>query len=80
MIAHMKDFEKKLDAINLSKKQVAKAAGMQRGTFMNKLIKPECNFTLGEADYLAELTQMTNKEFLWIFFGILLSFNESSNY
>ena len=59
MIAHLKELEKKLHEVNLSKKQAATIIGMQPKTFMNKLSKPEFSFTLGEADCLAALTEMS---------------------
>jgi len=69
LIARIEDFEKKLAETSFSKDQLAKAAGMHPLTLENKLVNPDYDFSLAEAQYIANLMDMTETEFLAIFFN-----------
>lgn len=69
LITRIEDFDQKLAKAGFSKDQLAQAAGMQPLTLKKKLMDPDCNFSLAEAQYIANLLDMSEAEFLAIFFS-----------
>lgn len=78
MIANVKEFEKKLIDNDLNRKLLAEKMHISPATLTTKLEKPEGDFKLSEMVTIAQITRMNEREFLFIFFGEKLSFNESS--
>ena len=77
MIANVKEFEKKLIDNDLNRKLLAKKMKISPATLTAKLDKPEGEFKLSEMVTIAQVTRMSEQEFIFIFFGEKLSFNES---
>lgn len=77
MIANVKEFEKKLIDNDLNRKLLAEKMNISPATLTTKLDKPEGDFKLSEMVAVAEITRMTEHEFIYIFFGEKLSLNES---
>lgn len=77
MIANVKEFEKKLIDNDLNRKLLAKEMKISPTTLTTKLEKPDGDFKLSEMVAIAQITRMSEKEFIYIFFGEKLSFNES---
>lgn len=77
MIANVKEFEKKLIDNDLNRKLLAKEMKISPATLTAKLEKPEGEFKLSEMVTIAQVTKMSEREFIFIFFGEKLSFNES---
>ncbi|MCD8294709.1 MAG: hypothetical protein LUE27_05675 [Clostridia bacterium] len=77
MIADVKGFEKKLIDSDLNRKELAHRIGISPVTLTAKLEKPDADFKLSEADKIAQITKMDEREFMCIFFGKKLSSNES---
>jgi hypothetical protein len=77
LIAKICEFEKKLVDLGLAPDQLAQAIQMHPMMLKRKLIEPDNDFSLAEAEYIASITDMSEAEFLWIFFGEKLSLNES---
>ena len=78
MIANVKEFEKKLIDNDLNRKLLAEKMHISPTTLTTKLEKPEGDFKLSEMVTIAQITRMNEREFLLIFFGEKLSFNEST--
>lgn len=78
MIANVKEFEKKLIDNDLNRKLLAKKMRISPTTLTTKLEKPDGDFKLSEMVAIAQITRMSEKEFIYIFFGEKLSLNESS--
>ena len=78
MIANVKEFEKKLIDNDLNRKLLAKEMHISPTTLTTKLEKEEGDFKLSEMIAIAQITKMNEREFILIFFGEKLSFNESS--
>ncbi len=77
MIANVKEFEKKLIDNDLNRKLLAKEMKISPTTLTTKLEKPDGDFKLSEMVTIAQITRMSEKEFIYIFFGEKLSLNES---
>ena len=78
MIANVKEFEKKLIDNDLTRKLLAEKMHISPATLTTKLENPEGDFKLSEMVTIAQITRMNEREFLFIFFGEKLSFNESA--
>lgn len=79
MIANVKEFEKKLIDSDLNRKLLAEKMNISPATLTAKLDKPEGEFKLSEMVAVAQITKMSEREFIFIFFGEKLSLNESMN-
>ncbi len=77
MIANVKEFEKKLIDNDLNRKLLAKEMHISPTTLTTKLEKEEGDFKLSEMIAIAQITKMNEQEFILIFFGEKLSFNEN---
>ena len=77
MVANIKEFEKKLIDNDLNRKKLAEKVKMSPSTLTNKIEKPESDFKLSEMVEIANKLNMSQIEFIGIFFGEKLSFNES---
>ena len=77
MIANVKEFEKKLIDNDLNRKLLAKEMHISPTTLTTKLEKEEGDFKLSEMIAIAQITKMNEQEFILIFFGENLSFNEN---
>ena len=78
MIANVREFEKKLIDNDLNRKLLAEKIHISPTTLTTKLDKPEGDFKLSEMIAIAQETKMNEREFLFIFFGEKLSFDENS--
>lgn len=76
MIANIKEFEKKLIDKELNRRKLAEMVALSPSTLTCKLDSPERDFKMRELVQIANLLNLTKEEFLYIFFGEKLSFNE----
>jgi predicted transcriptional regulator len=79
MVASVKEFEKKLIDNDLNRKKLAEEIGMTPTTLTSKVEKSDSDFKLSEMVVIANKLHMNQEEFILIFFGEKLSFNESKS-
>ncbi len=77
MIYNKKEFEKKLIDMDLNRKKLAKALAITANTLRLKLEKENVDFKISEAQAVADILELTDEEFMLIFFNKKLSLDES---
>ncbi len=76
MIANIEEFERKLVDNELNRKQLAEKMCLPASVLTAKLEGNEEDFMLSEMVTIAQITQMSEAEFMLIFFDEKLSLNE----
>lgn len=77
MIYNIKEFEKKLIDKDLNRKMLAEIIGIDPNTLTQKVNEEKRDFKISEAVAIAEALELSNEEFMLLFFNKKLSFNES---
>lgn len=77
VIFQKKELEKKMIDKDMNRKKLAQAIGICPSTLSSKIDKPNSDFKLLEALQIAKHLEMSDEEFMWIFFNKKLSLNES---
>ena len=75
MVANINKLKGKKAEINITYKTIADTLGMTETTLRKKLFDDDAEFVISETLIIKELLNLSNKEYLDIFFGSKLEFN-----